>query len=875
MEQRALALPEDGIPPEVMRVLDPDRHFAELRPEKAADPGSAGEVEPEAIAQQLADMRPHAVLLEMSGDVEGDLKARSDAAWARVAGELAASKNSSRKRLELSAGTAPMNQFTPLYFGVAFCWCFQHCVGMPDVVWKEHVQRDRRPADAPVVDVPTWCKQMARRVESQFGRDWLFLFAAWNQCFRQAVNQCRTLFAYTSAGETAFSNDDLTEGAVALCAALRGHYRPSPGAPLRAVDGDISKVGMVETLTPLARRLLQNVRHASSHIPGTVETRRLMRHETHAYRIVFGEPIFVTVSPAERDTFLTVRLHRVRENDPVCALDPHARAWGGQSKPDLGRDLDAADVAEVDIPGYEARRHIAACDPLACVEAFHVQLRLVLRHLFGVEICVDCPNCQCRQVALASSAAGFRTGAFGRVSAVYASLEHQKSATLHAHMQVFVECLHQHTPLADILAGCRVDDGRSLVDKYLSYKAHVVCETYSDILLAAQRREAAWPDYKEEKRLVSWPAYQRDEDATDESWAAAYRADVQVVQELKQHHVHPKDARGRRQLLRHCRRKGTTDGTCRSRFPRDAELLDAGAVICPGLARQMGLQLSGKRMALGALAGPRNCAWLNGTHPVLAAATRGNTDVQLPWRLPPCDATHSKACRVSGCLKDVDEKALIAATQAAQNAQSGYSADYGNKRPLVALHEIAEWMRGQRQLGKDLAGATAAYQGARHAKRFMSDAYGRGTVRTGVEVANLLTRSRPYEVTAAETIKTAPTEAFPGQAFVRRLESCTGATSDGRPQRQQIVLDKRDKRSKVLTVKDVDIFYGYRGWHPAVAYLSPFEFHRYWKVDFARYASDFAAWLKGQYKQRIEERFGRRVTLAATRRGGGPSGKFV
>ena len=45
-------------------------------------------------------------------------------------------------------------------------------------------------------------------------------------------------------------------------------------------------------------------------------------------------------------------------------------------------------MAEVDIPGYEA--HIAACDLLACVDAFHVQLRVVLQHVFGVEICVDC-----------------------------------------------------------------------------------------------------------------------------------------------------------------------------------------------------------------------------------------------------------------------------------------------------------------------------------------------------------------------------------------------------------------------------------------------------------------------------------------------------
>ena len=90
----------------------------------------------------------------------------------------------------------------------------------------------------------TWRKQMAKRVESQFGRAWLFACAEWNQ---QAVNRCRTLCAYTSASEDVFSKDDLTEGAVALCAACgplstkswraasgcwRGHFQDQDGRGL-------------------------------------------------------------------------------------------------------------------------------------------------------------------------------------------------------------------------------------------------------------------------------------------------------------------------------------------------------------------------------------------------------------------------------------------------------------------------------------------------------------------------------------------------------------------------------------------------------------------------------------------------------------------
>ena len=75
-------------------------------------------------------------------------------------------------------------------------------------------------------------------------------------------------------------------------------------------------------------------------------------------------------------------------------------------------------------------------------------------------------------------------------------------------------------------------------------------------------------------------------------------------------------------------------------------------------------------------------------------------------------------------MQGIDEDSLVEATQASQNAQSGYAADYGSKRPLLALHEIAEWMRGQRQLASDLPEATPAYLGLASCASFhVSDAY--------------------------------------------------------------------------------------------------------------------------------------------------------
>ena len=72
-------------------------------------------------------------------------------------------------------------------------------------------------------------------------------------------------------------------------------------------------------------------------------------------------------------------------------------------------------------------------------------------------------------------------GAFGRADAVFISIEAQKSSgCLHAHCQLFVQCMHQHTPLGDIMARLYGSGARELVDGYLEYKRHVVRQEYGE-----------------------------------------------------------------------------------------------------------------------------------------------------------------------------------------------------------------------------------------------------------------------------------------------------------------------------------------------------------------------------------------------------------
>ena len=77
---------------------------------------------------------------------------------------------------------------------------------------------------------------------------------------------------------------------------------------------------------------------------------------------------------------------------------------------------------------------------LVCVLVLFVLILTAL--ISGLEPCQD----------LRGSNADTTGGIFGRVDAVHISQEAQKSTSgYHGHMQVFVQCLHQHTSLEEFL----------------------------------------------------------------------------------------------------------------------------------------------------------------------------------------------------------------------------------------------------------------------------------------------------------------------------------------------------------------------------------------------------------------------------------------
>ena len=183
--------------------------------------------------------------------------------------------------------------------------------------------------------------------------------------------------------------------------------------------------------------------------------------------------------------------------------------------------------------------------------------------------------------------------------------------------------------------------------------------------------------------------------------------------------------------MTHCRRADSPK-LCEADFPRTLWLARQPVVLWQGLLRKMNLPIGGRRNQLGSLHGPMNEENLNGTHPALLAAEGSfNSDVQLPYRLPVCVASHapSDLCDC-GCPAQHDENEVIEGTQIAEDAQAGYACDYSNKRSAKTFNEVKEFRKGHRTLPTELEGERPAYLGKRYATRLCSDAYGKGVVRS-------------------------------------------------------------------------------------------------------------------------------------------------
>ena len=139
---------------------------------------------------------------------------------------------------------------------------------------------------------------------------------------------------------------------------------------------------------------------------------------------------------------------------------------------------------------------------------------------------------------------------------------------------------------------------------------------------------------------------------------------------------------------------------------------------------------------------------------------------------------------------------------------------------------------------------------ARIVNKVLADLEERGTMRTAPEDFNLAVHSVPHDATNAEFIRTFQSIAFPGARFLERLEL------EQRLRSRQDVETRRLPPRRRVTGKDhvqdtpwVEL-YGFRGEHPDLYYLSPWEFMERWEAlplqpPCKRCDHNFTEWLPG------------------------------
>jgi len=792
----------------------------------------------------FAALRPQEIVAERHSDAGRDVNASHAGALGRFG------------TLEVEMDSTMMHQWKADYLCATHPFTLALPVGGYDLK-KEG--RWRRPAEAARVGLADLVRGLPRRVEGQFRRHWTCVPLLWNLFFRDRVHSNASLGLKTTPKVGGPQEVEEEEAAVVAARCYQrlneGYFKDADGKR-KPICGDTSKLLFATGTTAQERELLREMHFTTRSLPGTQEIRRQMGHVCFAARIVYGSGIFMTISPSERHNGLAIRLSRYRRNDPLVhpAVASEERKWIGQDEPSLETSAGNSDEGEdefeeeaMDFPDYDLRRLILARDPLCAVDAFTILIRVVLAKLLGMRMCPDCPHCNkgkhpC-QDAFGCNAEP-QGGICGRCDALFGAVETQRSGTLHLHFFVFLQRAHQHKTLKEIAE--MIEQDLLTVDELKEFHCRVCDESYPDP--KRQKRESEdlekqWPTFRNDKKLGRIPAFiwgdegpclgdgrasQNELVADGKAWLASYEAAAQHNMARLQHHMHKRGEDGERHPLPACRSTAKPD-QCKHDMPMDKRLTDRPLLVCPGIAEDHGLRVTGQRSALGTVLGKRNNEWLTGSARGLVVGFGCNTHTGPNDRLPITAKTHERACKRQ-CVKAGSVALIARKTQCSQTQQAGYIGGYMCKVQPAGRYEMQKCIQKMYTLREHTKDWTPKDQAKAAVRRMITDLEMKGTLRGAAEVFNLCVNLRSEDSLFQECIRTFMTVAFPGSAFLHRLELELDGVGCERVSTRIPPTRRPAERSKGSTPPIVDI-YGFRGQDPRVALLSPFSFLMYWSAE--------------------------------------------
>ena len=272
-------------------------------------------------------------------------------------------------------------------------------------------------------------------------------------------------------------------------------------------------------------------------------------------------------------------------------------------------------------------------------------------------------------------------------------------------------------------------------------------------------------------------------------------------------------------------------GLCKHDFPMDKRLTKRLRIICQGNARRFGLRIKGKRNQLGMTLGKRTDAWQSGTAMVFAVFCRANTHTAPNYRMPPIPSVHDDEFCSKACFSKPEQKKVTSKlAQRAQREATGYYCGYTFKRQACGKFVLRATAESLNYVELGLKDKSAGRQWYRTCNKMMTDWNHNCTMRTAPEECNLSANQHEQDPMNAEFIRSYMTKSFPGQRFVRLLES--EMKRDPARSRKGVLPVRSDPVEKEeIRTYHLEELYGYRGCDERVYYLSPWEFLMFWEVQ--------------------------------------------
>ena len=438
----------------------------------------------------------------------------------------------------------------------------------------------------PKVSSLSWTRAMAHRVEAQILADWTAIPIMRNLAFRHQMYVRPSLkfqHGIETADALAAQARELCDAACQLYHKLWHGFTQSRTGTKRYINGDITKLRYAHGLSQAEQKLLHNIGFIARTLSGSQELRLQMGHCLTGAGIVYGDGVFITISPSERHSGLVLRLLRKRANDPWLKygdadLKQTMRKLAREDEPLLEAQRLGRECAAVELPEYKLRRQAMSNDVLCCVEAFQTLVRVVLATLLGIRMCPKCPHCNATdsqnpcQDQFGSNMQPLG-GIFGGCDGFGGAVESQRGATLHLHMMAYIVSAFQHHSLEEI--GELIQAKLLSVDAIAKYLEWVSMHENLDQELhdkTVDDLEEQWKtnySHPSNDALAFLPEFITadtvptlwDEDnssidaaAVDaQAYMKAMRADGQFVLSRTNHHIHFKDEKtGERVPLNAC-----------------------------------------------------------------------------------------------------------------------------------------------------------------------------------------------------------------------------------------------------------------------------------------------------------------------------------